>query len=459
MIKLHTLYIEINEATTAKDTEDNIAQWLREVKNLSDYESLAIDDIKKEIELQDMPIVTADEAYFNVKTGGNFIALLKENSIAIKYNTEAYTQKTIERVAKVYSCILKGLIEERSISEIKLIDEKMEEELESFFDNEIKYDDSKTVIDLLEESIKKYPEKTAVVYKEKRISYKELGEITDNIAAYIHSKGIGKEDVVSILIGRSEYMPITAIGVLKAGAAYQPLDHSYPEERLNFMMKDAAARLLIAEDELIEKVSEYKGDILRIKDIANLPRVERVFNLTEKDSLFILLYTSGSTGVPKGVMLEHKNLVAFISWYMRNYEMNEDSRSAAYASFGFDADMMDLYPVLVAGGELHIIEESIRLELLKLKDYFQKNKITHSFITTQVGRQYAEMFTEVEYPKHLSIGGETLVPIEPPKSYKFYNAYGPTECTIFTTLFRVERLYKNVPKNTLSKILSFFPDL
>lgn len=154
MIKLHTLYIEINEATTAKDTEDNIAQWLREVKNLSDYESLAIDDIKKEIELQDMPIVTADEAYFNVKTGGNFIALLKENSIAIKYNTEAYTQKTIERVAKVYSCILKGLIEERSISEIKLIDEKMEEELESFFDNEIKYDDSKTVIDLLEESIK-----------------------------------------------------------------------------------------------------------------------------------------------------------------------------------------------------------------------------------------------------------------------------------------------------------------
>lgn len=254
-------------------------------------------------------------------------------------------------------------------------------------------------------------------------------------------------------------MPITAIGVLKAGAAYQPLDHSYPEERLNFMMKDAAARLLIAEDELIEKVSEYKGDILRIKDIANLPRAERVFNLTEKDSLFILLYTSGSTGVPKGVMLEHKNLVAFISWYMRNYEMNEDSRSAAYASFGFDADMMDLYPVLVAGGELHIIEESIRLELLKLKDYFQKNKITHSFITTQVGRQYAEMFTEVEYPKHLSIGGETLVPIEPPKSYKFYNAYGPTECTIFTTLFRVERLYKNVPKNTLSKILSFFPDL
>lgn len=77
MIKLHTLYIEINEATTAKDTEDNIAQWLREVKNLSDYESLAIDDIKKEIELQDMPIVTADEAYFNVKTGGKFYCITK----------------------------------------------------------------------------------------------------------------------------------------------------------------------------------------------------------------------------------------------------------------------------------------------------------------------------------------------------------------------------------------------
>lgn len=441
----YPIYCEINGDMTGKDIENYISEWMDKVENLDDRESINISEIKKEQELQDMPVITWDRSCFDENKADKFVILINEDSIAIRYNTEAYTKTTAERVMKVYECILKGIVSEIPVSEIKLIDEKLTEELDAFHDNEMSYDNSKTVINLIEESIKKYPEKTAVVYRDKRISYKELGEITDSIALYIHSMGIGKEDVVSILIGRSEYMPITAIGVLKAGAAYQPLDPSYPDERLNFMMKDSNAKLLIAEEDLLHKVSEFKGSVLKVSDISALPKADRSINLTEKDSLFILLYTSGSTGVPKGVMLEHRNLVAFINWYVKNYEMNEESRSAAYASFGFDADMMDLYPVLSAGGELHIIEEAIRLELIKLKNYFQENRITHSFMTTQVGRQYAEMFGDTEYPKHLSVGGETLVPLNPPESYSFYNAYGPTECTIFTTLFKVERLYKNIP--------------
>ena len=90
------------------------------------------------------------------------------------------------------------------------------------------------------------------------------------------------------------------------------------------------------------------------------------------EDLFILLYTSGSTGVPKGCMLEHRNIAAFCDSYRRNYELTEDSCAAAYASYGFDANMMDMYPTLTSGAVLHIIDESIRLDLNALHEYFEE---------------------------------------------------------------------------------------
>ncbi|MBQ4001779.1 MAG: AMP-binding protein, partial [Lachnospiraceae bacterium] len=144
-------------------------------------------------------------------------------------------------------------------------------------------------------------------------------------------------------------------------------------------------------------------------------------------------------------MLEHRNLVAFCDWYRNYYSLTSDCRVAAYASFGFDANMMDMYPALTTGAAVHIIPEEMRLDMLLIRNYFQHNKITHSFMTTQVGRQYAELFPEEEYPKYLSVGGERLVPVAPPKTYQLFNAYGPTECTIFTNIWPVDRLYERVP--------------
>ncbi|MBU4541629.1 MAG: amino acid adenylation domain-containing protein [Firmicutes bacterium] len=161
------------------------------------------------------------------------------------------------------------------------------------------------------------------------------------------------------------------------------------------------------------------------------------------EDLMIMLYTSGSTGVPKGVMLEHRNLVCFCHWYNRYYELDESARVAAYASFGFDANMMDTYPVLTVGGTLHIIADEIRLDLLRLNDYFEAHGISHAFMTTQVGRQFADTISNNSL-KHLSVGGEKLATIHPPR-YHFHNIYGPTETSINVTIFLVDRDYDNIP--------------
>ena len=124
------------------------------------------------------------------------------------------------------------------------------------------YGRSKTIFNMFSEMAQKIPERTVVVFKDKRYTYKELDEISDRLGKYIASLGIGREDVVSILIPRCEYMAIAPLGVIKAGAAYQPLDPTYPKDRLMYMLEDAQAKLLIVDRELLPLVDGYEGKVL-----------------------------------------------------------------------------------------------------------------------------------------------------------------------------------------------------
>ena len=343
-----------------------------------------------------------------------------------------------------------------------------------------------TIISLFRHQAQETPNHVAVVYKDRSYTYAEVDALSDRIAAYITSKGLGLEDVVSILIPRSEWLAIASLGALKAGCAYQPLDPSYPKERLNFMMQDANAKLLLSlspdpkphpltpsltpnpspkgEGNFKGEGEAYGGEgsgwlaglnyideagipVFNLKDVASLPKVTTPLSTRREglggESLFILLYTSGSTGVPKGVMLEHQNLVVFCDWYRRYYDLQPGDHVAAYASYGFDACMMDMYPALTTGATVYIIPEEMRLDLVALNDYFEQNHITHAFMTTQVGCQFAEM--DNHSLKHLSVGGESFIPVEPPTNFQLHNCYGPTECTIFTTIYPIHQFEKNAP--------------
>ena len=378
--------------------------------------------------------------------------------ITLEYQTAAFTNEQMENMAFQMKTMIMYAVNHPDLPcgewKMPLSDAEMAR-LANFNRTECEYDNTQTIPSLFRKAAAMYPDNDCVVYDGRHYSYKEVDELSDNIAWMIHERGIGQEQVVSVLIPRCEYMAIASLAIVKAGAAYQPLDPTYPEERLNFMMQDADARLLICDRSLRPKVNEYQGDILYIDEItttasspsATVPRSFASGRLPLSplpSSLFILLYTSGSTGTPKGCQIEHRNIVAFCHWYQRYYNLHPAHKVAAYASYGFDANMMDMYPAITCGASTHIIPEEIRLDIIALNEYFEREGITHSFMTTQVGRMFA---TSVDNHSlfHLSIGGEKLVPCEVDKPYKFYNVYGPTECTIFSTAYPMTSIKDNVP--------------
>ena len=380
-------------------------------------------------------------------------------SVVVEYDNGRYSRAMMQSLAQAVCNAISAFAAAPAapLRSIMLTDEAQIALLDSFNRTDVPYDDTRTIVSLWRKQAAETPDNIAVVYLGTRLTYRQVDERSEAVAAAIIEQLKGnadsREQVVSILISRSEWMVLAALGALKAGCAYQPLDPTYPAERLNFMMKDANAAVLIADEELRPIVNEYEGPVLLTKDLSaeggltaqrsNSETVQQRSGQIRPQDLFILLYTSGSTGVPKGVMLEHRNIVAFCHWYKRYYDLRPGDKVAAYASFGFDANMMDLYPALTTGATVYIISEDMRLNLPDLNRYFNEEGITHSFMTTQVGFQFA---TNVDNHslRHLSVGGEALAALTPP-AYAMHNGYGPTECTIFTTTYRLDGYEQHIP--------------
>ena len=376
--------------------------------------------------------------------------------IALAYDDSLYSEPLVQAFGDALECVVRGLLKNGALTEIPFVDGQRLQQLDGFNHYTQEVDLSETVVSLFRKQAKATPDAPAVLFDGKTISYEELDRITDALAARILSYGLKEEEVVSVLINRNAWMTKASLAAMKAGCAYQPLDPSYPPERLGFMIKDARAKLLIADKELIPLVGDYKGPVLttaelEISPLASLGRDDNdsvISSVVEKspkpESLYILLYTSGSTGTPKGCMLEQRNLVNFCAWYKDYYNLKAGDRVAAFASYGFDANMMDQYPALTSGACVCIIPEEVRHDLGALDRFITDNKVTHSFMTTQVGVMYARNFPQNPSLRYLSVGGEKLVSMPPP-SYAFYNGYGPTECTIFSTVFHVLEREENIP--------------
>lgn len=462
MVRTMPVYVKIDEESKVSDYLQNLQNSFRETLKhdcypftqiagdynvtsdvLYAYQSDAFNSFSLDGHTLEMERIPVYSALANIN-----IMIFKKHGgyeLNFEYRKDLYNKATIRSFCSTYVKILGEFMQKEKLCEVELVNDSQKEFIDLVNSTETNYDTSKTLVERFKDQAKKVPDKLALVFKDKEFTYKQLDTITERIGQYLYNKGLRKECPVSVLVSRSEYMTICALGVLKSGAAYQPLDPTHPSERLEFMIKDAKSKLLIADEELLKLIPNYSGEVLLTKDIQSLPLDEnlKMPNPSPED-LFVLLYTSGSTGTPKGCMLVHKNLMNFASLYQRNFSVDENTRAIAYASFGFDAHMIDIYPFLTIGATEYIIPEEKRLDLVWINEYIEKNKVTHAFMTTQVGRAFASSMENTTL-KYLLVGGEKLVPFKPNNDLKFYNVYGPTETSVFITLFDIDKMYDRVP--------------
>lgn len=371
--------------------------------------------------------------------------------VHLLYRSDYYSEELMNSFIDAYIKIAKEFLVKKCFKEVEIADDEEIDKLDSFFGPTLKYDENETIVSLINRSIVNGKNNLAVVAKNKSLTYDELRVESNKFSNFLLEAGIKKGDVVAILIDRDEMTAVLPFAASKIGATYMPIDPAYPDERVNFMLKDSGAKVLFALSKYKTKITdEFKGQIVCIDDDSNNNKFANDKDVNVKvdaSDRFIILYTSGTTGTPKGVEILHKNIVATIT-YINNMRRTKEKflgniRVAAYASFGFDANMYDMYPPLTTGGTLYIIPDEIRLDLYAIREFYNKNKITHGFMTTQVARQFVELDgldTLVEF----GTGGEKLASVKPPK-FKFLNLYGPTECSMFSTSFEVNKVMKDIP--------------
>lgn len=388
------------------------------------------------------PLETRD-----IQTKLDFMLFTRESGyeLLVHYDRSLYSEELVRGLVNLYLNTVAGMLRSEKLSGIRLTDAEELERLDAFNRTEAPYESEKTVVDLFRMQGRRKPDNLCVVSGKTRYTYRETDELTDRLAGHLLRLGFGPGKVAGVLIPRDENMVICSLGILKAGGAYLPLDPSYPPERLNRMMKDSGADLLIAAPEYSSVITEdFPGLRLSTKELDAIPETGVPLPAPRPNDLFVVLYTSGSTGVPKGVLFEHSNAMVTAEWVKKYFGICESSRVTSYASYGFDAHAFDIYPALIAGAELHIIPEDLRLDLRALRAYYNENGITHTVMSTQVGRQFALMGGHKTL-RHLSVAGEKLTPLNPTEGFTLYNLYGPTEGSVVTSAFRVDRKYRDIP--------------
>ncbi|HCQ89689.1 MAG TPA: non-ribosomal peptide synthetase, partial [Clostridium sp.] len=373
-------------------------------------------------------------------------------TLSIEYCSKLFKKETIERLSNHFVGILDRIVNNREIKlyEVDLLSEAEKNQiLYEFNDTEVDYPKDKTMHELFETQVEKTPNSIAVVFEDRKLTYRELNERANSLAGILRSKGIVSDSIVGIMIERSLEMIVGIMAILKAGGAYLPIDPNYPKERIEYMLKDSESKILLSKNTLVENI-EFNGEFIDLfnenlfkNNSSNLEKVSK------SNDLAYVIYTSGTTGNPKGVMCEHKNVVRLVK--KPNYiEFKDNDRILQTGSMVFDASTFEVWGALLNGLELYLAKnETIILPEL-LEEFVIKNSITILWLTSELFNQIAEeninIFKELRY---LLVGGDVLSPKyislarKECRNLKIINGYGPTENTTFSTTYLIKKEYSS----------------
>jgi len=302
---------------------------------------------------------------------------------------------------------------------------------------------------LFEQQVERTPNAVAAIQENRQLTYAELNARANKLAHYLKTLGVGSESLVGVCVERSIEMLVAVLATLKAGGAYLPLDPTYPQDRLQFMLSDSDVKVLLTKDHLLQALPEYHGPRICLDTDAALVAGCSDDNLTDvarATDLAYVIYTSGSTGKPKGTMIEQRSLVNFITAAAAEYTISGKDRVLQFASLSFDTSAEEIFPALVSGATVVLRTDAM---LSSARDFLQACRqlgITVLDLPTAYWHELADELTtdNLRLPESLRlvvIGGEKALPERlmnwrrrAGERVRLVNTYGPTETTIVASI-------------------------
>ncbi|MDR0268848.1 amino acid adenylation domain-containing protein [Paenibacillus sp.] len=353
------------------------------------------------------------------------------------YKISEYTHEKIMGMSSHLELLIDLILrdERKQVSDFLLLTE--DEKQRMVFDyNKTNTDhrNDKSIIDLFEEQVELTPDRVAIECGTDSLTYNELNQRSNQLAAHLKSKGVANHVIVALLTKHSLETVIGILGILKAGGAYLAIDPNYPKERILFSLKDARVNILLSN--LDHHDFSFAGEIIQLTgELYSNTNIKENINDCRLNDLAYVLYTSGSTGNPKGVMVKHHNLVNYINWARKTYVTEQQEMFALYSSVAFDLTITSIFTPLVSGGMIIVypdVQDSYIFESILKNNNCTILKLTPSHL--QLLKNYDNRNSRVN---KLIVGGENLkadLAMEVYESFggkiEIYNEYGPTEATI-----------------------------
>ncbi|OBQ09544.1 MAG: non-ribosomal peptide synthetase [Anabaena sp. LE011-02] len=370
------------------------------------------------------------------------------------YNSDLFDATTITRIGEHFQTLLQAIVanQEMRISELPLLSPAQRHQLlVEWNDTQVDYPHDLCIHELFEQQVERNPDAVAVAFEEQQLTYDELNCRANQLAHCLRSLGVGADVLVGICVERSLLMIVGLLGILKAGGAYVPLDPDYPQERLSFMLADTQIKVLLTQQNLVEKLQKHQVKLVCLdtdspviaqcsQDNAIAPPIADV----QATNLAYVIYTSGSTGQPKGVEVVHRgvNRLLFGVDYVH---LDETQRFLQIAPISFDASTFEIWGALLHGGKCVLFPESIPTAK-SLSEEIHKHGITVLWLTSALFNSIIDDDPQaLSGIKQLLIGGEALSLAHVNRAFEtlpftqIINGYGPTESTTFTCCYPIPR--------------------
>jgi amino acid adenylation domain-containing protein len=372
---------------------------------------------------------------------------------SLEYNTDLFDADTINRMTGHLQTLLEEIVTnpELPVSKLPLLTASERCQLVEWNQTQSSHPQDKCIHQLFEEQVERTPDAVAVVFEDLQFTYRELNTRANKLAHYLQQHGVEPEKLVGICIERSVEILVAFLGVLKAGGAYIPLDPRLPKQRSDSILLDSQLKVLITQEKLLAELPEGELHIVCLdRDWGTIlqHKSDNPISAVHPQNLAYVMYTSGSTGQPKGVLIQHSSLVNHSCAIAKQYEINCSDRTLEFAIFSCDQAAEEIYPSWLSGATVVLRPDEVITSIADFIQFVEKEKLTVLNLPTPYWLEWTRTLSQLDVicPKSVRLVVVGMEKTQPEQlaiwrqhigtDIKWYNAYGPTETTITATLYQ-----------------------